>query len=172
MNTAIRRTSQALAACCLAAASLSATAAGTVNVNFVDPDRYIDADRGMQRERNLDTLARHLQQLGQRELADGESLDIQVLDLDLAGRVDPFATRGAHDLRILNGGADWPRMELRYTLNRNGAPVRSGEEQLADLDYLGMQIPRFNNTQPLFYEKQMLDEWFEARFASHTVGSR
>ena len=173
MNTPLRHSLQVLAACCLAAAGFTASAAGTVNVSFVNPEQFSDADRGIQRDRNLEQLAKHLRALGQRELADGETLDIRVTDVDLAGRVDPFALRsGASELRILKGAADWPRIQLSYTLQRNGVEVRSADERLADLNYLNAsQWPAYAN-RPLSHEKHMLDEWFEARFAPRQVGSR
>lgn len=172
MNTHLRRPLHLLSAYCLAVASLTASAAGTVNVSFVQPERFTDADRGWQRDRNLESLSKHLQALGRRELADGETLDIQVLDVDLAGDIDPFAVSG-RDLRVLKGGADWPRITLRYALSRNGQPVSSAEERLADLNYLQDNIRPLNaSQQPLSHEKHMLDDWFAARFAPQKVGSR
>jgi hypothetical protein len=80
-----------------------------------------------------------------------------VLDIDLAGRLYP--RRGGEDIRVMNGGADWPRMRLRTRWSRM-ARVRSGDEQLANMNYM-QRINRYWETDPLRYEKQMLDDWFD-----------
>lgn len=162
MNKPIRATFL----CGLAAAAMAGPAwAGPVEVSFIDADRYFDA--GNQRrdeQRNLDALAAHLQSLGRRYLPDGQSLKIEVLQVDLAGEVHP--TRRGFDLRITRGGADWPRISLRYTLQgEGGAVLRQGEETVSDMAYQ-MHAALDDTSEPLRYEKRMLDDWFRARFAS------
>jgi len=145
-------------------AATPATAAGTVQVQFVAPERFSDAgDVGRDREANLKRLAQHLQALGEHTLADGQTLRIEVLDVDLAGRVKHMGSRG--DVRLLKGGADWPRIDLRYVLDTPGVATLRGEEHLADLNYL-QQRPAQRLAEPLPYEKAMLDAWFKRRFAT------
>ena len=57
-----------------------------------------------------------------RRLPDGQTLTIAVLDLDLAGSLRPTPTG---ELRVLRGGADWPSMSLRYTLQADGRTLAS-----------------------------------------------
>lgn len=142
----------------------TAMAAGTVDVRFVGQDGYTDAGvNPTEKADNLGQLDRHLQQLGTRYLRNGETLTIDVLDVDLAGNTRLWARNG-NEVRIVRGRADWPRLELRYTLQRDGQAVRSGTERLADMDYTHTPL-RVREPTPLQYEKTMLDEWFKRNFA-------
>ena len=157
----VSRITLSLLALCGAAASVQA--AGTVEVSFLEPARYSDAGRDpAESRRNEDTLARHLESLGQRFLAAGQVLKIDVLDVDLAGTVRP-SRRGTGDIRIVRGGADAPHIHVRYTLREGGQVVRSAEETVTDLSYLAhANTPPTGD--PLRLEKRMLDDWFKARF--------
>lgn len=152
----------------LAAAAFAATA-GTVNVSFVNPSSYWDAGSSSWDEAaNLTTLATHLQKLGQRSLPADHALTIEVLQVDLAGTVRAFQRDGSA-VRVITGGADWPRINLRYTLQAGGRTVASGTEWVADTDYTHGLAARGDN-QPLFYEKRMLNAWFKARFVDALAG--
>ncbi len=140
----------------------SLPAAADVSVSFLDPSRYTDAGRDPgEVERNTAEIGKYLEGLGLRYLKPGQSLKIEVLDIDLAGR--PRMHGGsANDIRVLTGGADWPRIKLKYTLEAKGEAPRSAEEDLSDMGYL--QNPDRTGAS-LAYEKRMLDDWFRARFA-------
>lgn len=167
-ETAMRPSTRNLSLLASAAATALALiapahAAGAVKVSFVQPERFTDAGYfGRDRADNLDALARYLQTLAARQLADGQTLDIQVLDVDLAGRMKPIGPRG--DVRVLNGRVDWPRIKLHYSLEAGGQVLRSGDDSLADLNYL-QHVPGRYDGDALHYEKVMLDAWFKARFA-------
>lgn len=138
-------------------------AAGTVTVSYPGQETYTDAGSGqLDREQTLRTLTLHLQSLGQR-LPDGQTLQVEVLDLDLAGDLRP---RGGHELRVLRGGIDWPRATLRYTLWAGGRVLKSGQDRIADSDYLFN--PRVGRDQSIAlpYERRMLERWFSENFAA------
>lgn len=157
MKSALRLQMATALACGLLAALPQARAAGTVQVDWLQPDRYADAGRSVvDRERTMQELSRHLVALGAR-LPDGQTLRLDVLDLDLAGEIE-WNARG--ELRILRGRADWPHMTLRYTLTSGGQTLKSGEASLADMHYFFS--PR---DAALAYEKRMLDRWFRDTFA-------
>jgi hypothetical protein len=146
-----------LAAGVTAAAAFPAHAASAVAVNFVQPEFFADAGRvGVDRERTMRRLTEELQQLGTR-LPEGQALTVDVLDVDLAGHLEPG--RSGTELRILRGRADWPRIHLRYTLVADGQTLRSGDEWLADMTYLD-QSGRLPQTQDLAHERRMLADWF------------
>ena len=148
----------------LALGSAGALAAGTVTVSFINSDKYADAGNSRSdTPRTLKTLEDHLRQLGERYLAEGQSLSIEVLDVDLAGEMRP-SRRTATQIRVVRGGADWPRLKVRYVLEGAGQAAQRGEESIADLAYQS-QISRYTDTEPLHYEKQMLESWFKAKFA-------
>lgn len=153
----------------LAALALLGTGAASaaVTVSYVHPEKFIDlADNDVERERVLKEFDHYFAQLAKR-LPPGQNLAIEVLDVDLAGRVEP--TMRTRDLRILTGGADWPSMQLRYRLEANGQVLASGEEKLNNMDYLD-RLNRYNSSDPLRYEKQMIDEWFNRKFVAARPG--
>jgi hypothetical protein len=144
------------------AAAAAAHAGGVVNVTFVEPDKYYDSGNNQfDKPTNLKTIEAFLQDLGKRYLADGQVLDIEVLNVDLAGYSRP--TRKG-DLRIVRGGADWPSFQLRYKLSAGGQAVKQAEERVAEMNYTG-KTATYAARDPLKYEKQMLDGWFRERFA-------
>jgi hypothetical protein len=89
-----------------------------VTVTYVKPEDFTDVPRNpIDRERTLKDFSDYFKSL-EKKLPAGQSLKIEVLDIDLAGRLYP--RRGGDDIRIMNGGADWPHMHLKYTLEQDG----------------------------------------------------
>ncbi|MBZ8142462.1 hypothetical protein CLD22_21500 [Rubrivivax gelatinosus] len=157
-----RRATFAAAVIGLASAAGSAAAAGAVELKFVEPARYTDAGFGSyETERTTKRLEAIFQRLSQR-LPDGSKLAIEVLDVDLAGRTVPSSV---HDQRVLTGGADWPRITLRYTLQADGQ-TRSGEDRLSDMSYLDTPLRGAGANEPLAYEQRMIERWFDDRFVA------
>jgi hypothetical protein len=159
------RVSSHLAFSCVAVLLLAGPAAAGVKVNFADPKRFVDADlRGVDVVKDLRT---YFQRLGSR-LDRGVDLNVTVLDIDAAGF--DMSTRGPSNHRVLSG-ATWPKIKLRYALTRNGKVVASGEGWITDRVYRA-HAGMASSSDPLRYEKNMLDDWFSARFASHMRASR
>ena len=143
--------------------AVSAHAAGTVQISFVKPENFADIrDRTFSREQNLKALEQVLTDVAAPYVADGQTLKIEVLDVDLAGEVRPGSR--AWDVRVLRGRADWPRITLRWSLDGAGATPRSGEAVVQDMAYLQRIRPTLSDT-ALIYERRMLDEWFRQQFA-------
>jgi hypothetical protein len=135
----------------------SSAALAEVTVTYTKPDDYTDLARGeYDRERVLKQFTDYFATL-EKKLPPGENLKIDVLDIDLAGRMYP--RRNGDEIRVLNGGADWPRMHLRYTLEKDGQVLRSGDDNIANMNYQQSRSSYFDSD-PLRYEKQMLDDWF------------
>jgi hypothetical protein len=160
------RTSILLISFTAAALALASSAGAAVTVAFVDPGHYRDA--AFQRDGEPDDavlkgIEKHLQQLGERYLAADQNLSIEILDIDLAGRIAPWRPQ-LNDVRLMND-VTWPRIKLRYMLEGNGVAT-SAEESIADLNYLA-HIHTYFSGDHLLYEKQMLDDWFRARFVDH-----
>jgi hypothetical protein len=162
LRTALLATAVALlSAAVLVALARPAQAAGSAEVRFVEPDKFLDVGRSAHdRERALGSLKLHLERLAQR-LPDGQRLRVEVLDVDLAGQ--EFPRRGT-DVRVLRGAADSPMIRLRWTLEQGGATLRSGEERLADLAYLPGRQDGSASDGDLPYEKRMLSRWFREAF--------
>lgn len=139
--------------------SSTAQAAGTVEVHWLEPQHFSDAGRtALDRERNLGSLELVIKQLGAR-LPDGQTLTLDVSDVDLAGEIMPGRL---HDIRVLRDRADWPRMTLRYTLRAGTTVLKSGDAQLADMGY--MQGPTASGG--YVFEQRMIERWFKSTFVS------
>ena len=149
----ITRTTLAAAVALLACSAAWAE----VSVTYVKPEDYLDVPRNqIERERMLKDFSDYFAKLD-KKLPAGQTLKIEVLDIDLAGRLYP--RYNGEDIRILKGGADWPRIHLRYTLEQDGKTLRSGDAELPDMSYQD-RVPRHFDNDTLRYEKQMLDDWF------------
>jgi hypothetical protein len=151
----------------LALAGVFAMAAGgaaaAVTVTWLAPEKYADVPRdSTARDSMMHDLTDHFTWLG-TALPPGQDLRIEVLDIDLAGREEPSA-RVVRDVRVMRGGADWPRMRLRFSVEANGQVLKSGEAQLSDMDYMA-KVSRYAEDEPQRYEKAMIDRWFEKTIA-------
>ena len=147
----------------LLSAALPATAAGTVEVSWLQPERYSDAGRtASERERTMSSLGAVFTQLA-RQLPDGQTLKLEVLDVDLAGEIEPHPRQ---DMRIVRGGTDWPKITLRYALQAGGETLKAGEARLADMNYLFDTLPARLLDVEMAYEKRMIEQWFGQNFAA------
>jgi hypothetical protein len=143
---------------------LAPTAAlADVKVSFVTPDRYSDRDfrNSASRDATLDEFRRYFARLGERYLKPGQSVSIEVLNIDLAGDYEPWRTR-FHDVRIMRDVTP-PRFKLRYALRQGGRVVLQAEESVSDMNYLMNPSARMSSER-YAYEKDMLRDWFRARF--------
>jgi hypothetical protein len=158
-----------IAASVLCVAAWSAAVEASVVVSFVQPERYRDASRdgvarpASPREPALLEIARYLERLGEQRLTPAQTLRIEVLNVDLAGEVNPMQA-STPQTRVLRP-ASWPRIRLRYTLLEEGGRVRAqGEETIVDMDYQS-HGSTISSGDPLRYEKAMLEDWFTRRVA-------
>lgn len=134
-------------------------AIATVTVTFTQPEGYTDMPFApWDRERVMKELQTHFDKLGAK-LPQGQDLKVEVLDIDLAGRIEPQLRYG-NDIRVLKGRADWPTIALRYSVESQGKVLGSGEARIDDKSYLD-HFNRYSANEPLRYEKRMLDEWFK-----------
>ncbi len=159
MNTAFRHV--ALAAMCVLAAG---SAFAGANVTFVQPEKFSDVPfSSSERDRLLNDLHQHFDKLA-ATLPPGQQLNVEVTDIDLAGQVKPNRFRG-RDIRVMNGGADWPHMTLSYSVTQDGKVLKSGQDKLSDMAYQ-QHLNRYGSDDALRYEKGMIDQWFRERIAA------
>lgn len=145
----------------LALSGLLALAAGAasadVTVNYIEPDRFSDLPfSSWERDDVLKTLTKHFTTLGAK-LPPGQHLRIDVQDVDLAGRMYPG--RGARELRVIQNNAEWPRIDLHYTIEQDGKVLRSGKAELRDMSFMDRR-GRYADDDALRYERRMIDDWF------------
>jgi hypothetical protein len=151
-----------LAASLLLLAGLAQSA--TVQVSFDHPERFTDVGDSQNAARVHQVIERHLQALAQAKLPATQTLQVTITDIDLAGEVNLRPGR-LQDVRVMRGKADWPRIELRYTLSEGDRTLAQGSERLIDMNYLVRPLPA-RADEPLPYERRMLDAWFDRRFAA------
>ena len=143
--------------------------AATVSVTFVQPEKFTDAghSRGRATERDLaelrEDLQQHLQRLADRKLAASDTLQVEVLDIDLAGDFEMNRLTRFSDVRVVRDIAS-PRIKLRYSGKLGERVVTGAEEELSNMNFLWGHN-RYSGGDRLRYEKPMLDAWFEKRFA-------
>jgi hypothetical protein len=148
----------------------------------VNPDQFTDIGRygdGREAAGNRAELARHIEHLAASKLPADQTLEVEILDVTLAGRLESwstglhdvprFASRGAwpfgSDVRVMRS-ATWPSIKLRYRLTQGEQVVASGEESVSDMSYLDWPNS-YPSGDSLRYEKSMLDSWFHQRLVQH-----
>lgn len=147
---------------------LAGAAHAGVTVNFVHADGFSDLPHApRQRQQALDDFAAHFRQLGEGLRPDQE-LVIDVLDIDVAGRMEPNRA-GGDEIRVVHGGAEWPRMQLRYTLTEHGRTLASGEARLADQNF-ATRVNNYPSDARWPYEMQMIDDWWRKTIAPLAAG--
>ncbi|MRI54973.1 DUF3016 domain-containing protein [Methylobacterium sp. DB1607] len=162
----MRAAGLALLAALAAPLSLAASpAAAQVRVTFVAPERYTDAQNrfgsGPSLRVVLAEMRRLFETLGDAVLAPGQALDIAVLDIDLAG-LDQPSFGAAQGVRVVTDITP-PRFRLRYALKERGRTVLTAEETVSDINFL-LRATRLSSGQTFFYEREVLRDWFQARF--------
>lgn len=148
----------------------------SVEVSFKSPESFRDASlRTTGYETGADDyvmkeLRSSFEQLGKRYLQPGQVLQIEVSDIDLAGRYEPWHIN-ASQVRFMRD-ITWPSMKLHYVLKQNDQTIRQADAQLSDKFYL--QRPgRAANSDRLYAEKAMLADWFRTEFqGQHVSGSK
>jgi len=139
-----------------------------LTVTFVHPETYQDASRHYgygSDPQVLEAIRQHLRKLVERNLPPGYTLAIEVLDVDLAGYID-WRLRG--EVRVIRD-VTWPRMTLRYALRHGDEIVASHEERINNMNF-HWGVNRYGYSDPLRYEKAMLDDWFARAITQRVHG--
>ncbi len=141
--------------------------AGTVNVSFIHPENFTDASLqggyGTRAEQGtLDEIGRFFESLGPRYLKSQQVLTVDVLNVDLAGKIE-WWRRDFSDTRILRDIYP-PRFTLNYRLSEDGRTIVESKETVVDPNYLANPGIYFSPNDPLRFEKAMLEDWFRRRF--------
>lgn len=164
MSGFARRSQRAAFAMAIFLPALPASA--QVRVDFVEPQRYTDADNrfgsGPSLRATLAEIRRLIEQNGTRVLKLGETLSIEVLDIDLAG-MNQMGGAVPYGLRVVTDITP-PRFRFRYTLKERGRIVLSATESISDLNFLS-RYARLSGGASFHYERELLRDWFQSRIA-------
>jgi hypothetical protein len=142
------------------------SAAAGATVTFTQPEQFSDVPHSpWECERILKQVSKHFDVLAAK-LPAGQSLKVEITDLDLAGRLLPHRL-GTDELRVVGRGADWPHISLRYTITQGEQVIKSGEETLSNMSYMDrIHFNRYRDD-TLRFEKEMLDNWFKEHIAAN-----
>ena len=110
-----------------------------VSVQWVHPEKYTDVQ---------ETIG------AKRYLTPDQRLEVEVLDLDLAGHVWPVE---GQDRRIIRD-IDFPKIVLRYRLFEGDKVVAQDTVTLKDMDFL-RRVPKKTPADGLRFEKRLLSDW-------------
>ncbi len=139
---------------------------GPVQVKWTDPAKFTELRNSANRwetERGnwVFDLATYIRTTATKRLAPGQTLDVTITDIKRAGDYEPQHTR-AQDIRIMKDIYP-PRMTLDYVLKDAQGNVlkQATGEKLIDMGYLSTGVGLRSNSDPLRYEKRMLDNWLK-----------
>jgi hypothetical protein len=162
-----------LAAAALAFASVASAAPQTsdsrIQVDWTKPDDFSEAKQypgtGLGRQSPdewLNDLAKHVRYRAERVLPQGSQLHVTFTNVQRAGTYEPWRGPRWDDVRIIKDIYP-PRIDLEFTLtDASGAVVKEGKRELRDPAFLQRGI--LNETDPLRFEKRMLDDWLRSEF--------
>jgi hypothetical protein len=143
-------------------------AEGPVTVEWDDPARFTEIRTSFNRHEAsrgnwVQELAEHLREGIQARIGEGERVHVRITDIDRAGDFEPGRGPDLDHVRIMRD-IHWPRMSLEFEHHdAAGNLVNSGARELSDPGYLSSQLP-LPRTDPLRYEKTMIDRWLHREF--------
>ena len=138
-----------------------------VYVEFENADKFSDvgdswAPTELGQAANLERINHYVQNRAVKYLAADQKLEVTFTNIDLAGEFEPWGQGGNDDIRIIKGIYP-PRFDLSFRLlDGDGKMVKEGKRELRDLAF--MMNLRINNSDPIRYEKTLLDDWMRKEF--------
>ncbi|HFL1972997.1 TPA: DUF3016 domain-containing protein [Stenotrophomonas maltophilia] len=149
---------------------------GPVSVKWEDPAKFTEIRQSTNRfeaERGdwVQQLARYLQTTAAKPLQPGQTLDVTLVDIKRAGDYEPWHGPRGRDIRIMRDIYP-PRISLQYTLkDASGRIVSEGDARLSDTGYLH-NLGLRSESDPLRYEKRLIDDWVKRQLASQATAAR
>lgn len=141
-------------------------AQGPVSVGWSDPNAFTEMRTSGNRFAAsqgswLTDLASYMRKEAEESLPAGHTLELTIVDIKRAGQYEPWHGVNMQDARIIRDIYP-PRMTLRYReLDASGTLVAEGEKKLSDPGFL-MNASPLNDSDPLRYEKRMVDSWLRS----------
>lgn len=143
-------------------------ASGPVNVAWSDPSLFGDIRTSSNRSAStrgdwLVQLASYMRKQAAKRLTLGNRLELNILDIQRAGRYEPWASPAGQDIRVIRENYP-PMMVVQFReLNASGTVVAEGERRITDPAFL-LHAGSVNDSDPLRYEKRMIDSWLQREF--------
>ncbi len=150
----------------------SLPASGPVSVAWADPAGFAELRHSPNRYDSarsnwLPELAEHLRKRAEARLGPGERLDLTIIDVDRAGEYEPWIGVNYQDTRIVRDIYP-PRMTVQFRhIGADGRVLAEGERKLSDPGFLTGITP-IDTSDPLRFEKRMIDEWLRRELVTAT----
>ncbi len=142
---------------------------GPVSVRWTDPAQFSELrfsgnPTEARRGNWVVELAEHLRASAAARLPAGERLEVTITDIKRAGEYEPGHGIQFNDVRVIRDLYP-PRMTLTFTrTGADGAVLAEGERTLTDPGFL-INASAVNSSDPLRFEKQMIDQWLRRELA-------
>lgn len=140
---------------------------GVVSVTTTDPGQFSEArsnprETPHQRRAWVDALSGYLAERAASALAPDQRLEVRITDVRRAGGFEPWRGPQGSELRTVRD-THVPRIDLEFTLRAvDGRVLREGQRQLRDSGFL--MRPGAHASDPLLYEKRLVDDWVGREF--------
>ena len=148
-----------------------------VTVNWAPADQLTEVkqnpmERGQMRAKDWQgALTAYVQKRADRQLPPGQRLDVTFDDIKLAGDYEPWHSLQAQDIRFMKDIYP-PRATVTYKLtDADGRTIKEGTSKLLDMAYMERGTPT-TETDPLRFDKRMLDDWLRKEFRDDRTASR
>jgi hypothetical protein len=145
----------------------SAQPASPVSVIFISPEKFTDVrddimDSDGNRDRLLGEIKANIENTARQYVGAGQTLEIKVTDIDLAGDFEPWRGAEFSHIRMLKEIYP-PRMDLEFKLvGADGKVISEGKRHLQDLTYLMTTMLPASDT--LRFDKEMVRSWVRQEF--------
>lgn len=147
-------------------AAQEAATAARVSVTYINPENFAENRMfGMQDRFNhvdyLTELKDYLVKRGEKILAPGQRLHVDITDIQLAGAYEPSSGAQSDHIRMMRD-IYVPRIDLTFQLtDQDGKVLREGKRVLRGLNYLrdGLNAPGARRGESLYYDKALLERW-------------
>jgi hypothetical protein len=161
----------------MAMVGVAAADPSRVTVNWAPAEQLTEVrqnpmERGQLRAKDWESaLGAYLQKRADKQLAPGQRLDVTFDDIKLAGDYEPWHSAQAQDIRFMKDIYP-PRATLTYKLtDANGRTIKEGSSKLLDLAFMERPLPA-GDSDPLRFDKRMLDDWLRKEFRDERTASR
>lgn len=147
------------------------TADSRIEVTWTNPADFSEAGRDPDFGKGrhdpkewLTELAKSLKRRADSVLPPGETLKVTFTDIQRAGAYEPWRGPQWNDVRVIKD-IYAPEIHLTFTLrDADGKVIREGQRTLRDPAFLSRGT--LSSTDPLRFEKRMLDDWVRKEFGT------
>jgi Protein of unknown function (DUF3016) len=136
---------------------------GDVTIQYVQPQKFTDfkiygRDYQWSASYFAGQISGDLKPLLKRRFP-GSNLTLRFTDIDLAGSTGP---RSGHNVRVVRGDIVPARMSFDFLLqDSNGRKLANGSTRLIDSSR-SSSFAHPKSSEPLYYEKRMLEKWLKS----------